>query len=131
MTSPTFLRLPGAAVPVVVAALALLSSGCGGGGDGGDGGGVGGGVGGGSGSGVEAGPVVSVTTATVRGTITSDPAHSQVIVDGVVAPLIGSTWERTLALDPASRTRQVVVQLRINGVPTAERVVRIGPPPTP
>jgi len=128
MTSPTFLRLPGAAVPVVVAALALLSSGCGGGGgDGGDGGGVGGG----SGSGVEAGPVVSVTTATVRGTITSDPAHSQVIVDGVVAPLIGSTWERTLALDPASRTRQVVVQLRINGVPTAERVVRIGPPPTP
>jgi len=118
MTSPTFLRLPGAALPVVVAALALLSSGCGS-------------DGGGSGSGSEAGPVVSVTTATLRGTIASDPAQSQVFVDGVAAPLIGSTWERTLALDPALRTRQVLVQLRINGIPTAERVVRIGPPPTP
>jgi len=127
MTSPTFLRLPAAAVPILVAALALLPTGCGGGGGGSGSGGNSGSGGGGS----EAGPVVSVTTATLRGTIASDPAHSQVFVDGVAAPLIGSTWERTLALDPALRTRQVLVQLRINGIPTAERVVRIGPPPTP
>ena len=129
MTSPTFLRLPGAALPVVVAALALLSSGCGS--DGGGGSSGSGGNSGSGGGGSEAGPVVSVTTATLRGTIASDPAHSLVFVDGVAAPLIGSTWERTLALDPALRTRQVLVQLRINGIPTAERVVRIGPPPTP
>ena len=127
MTSPTFLRLPAAAVPILVAALALLPTGCGGGGGGSGSGGNSGSGGGGS----EAGPVVSVTTATLRGTIASDPAQSQVFVDGVAAPLIGSTWERTLALDPALRTRQVLVQLRINGIPTAERVVRIGPPPTP
>lgn len=102
----------------IAIAVALAAGGCGGGGGGG-----------GGGPARPVGPVLAVTGVTLRGTIASDPAMSQLRVDGTPVPLSGRTWSHRVALPPGAADHEVLVELRVDGVVAAERRVRVGPRP--